>query len=161
MLRIASTRRRPEETVFRRRKGPDETPGFNRISRLIEDRQRELDDSDVPEVGLEEDTIVLDRADAPAARTEQDGHLDDEGESVSLLGIRNPVAQTGNDSSAMVERAWPGAEPGSEGWQATDSPEGARPTAPEADTQRYSADAPRPMPVPNITAAPAGASLVA
>lgn len=66
--------------MFRKRKGPEEgVQGYNRISRLIAERQRELTEGDAADETLDEDTIVM-----PAA--------DDAADTISLLGVRGAPA---------------------------------------------------------------------
>ena len=63
--------------MFRKSKGPDGGQGYNRISRLIAERQRELTEGGPADEGLDDDTIVM-----PAAG---DDHPED---TVSLIGLR-------------------------------------------------------------------------
>jgi cytoskeletal protein CcmA (bactofilin family) len=68
--------------VFRKRRGPSDSQGYNRISRLIEDRQRELEDDDGEPP--EDDTIHMQ---SPAEAGTVPAVEDDE-ETVSLLDVR-------------------------------------------------------------------------
>lgn len=80
--------------MFRKRRGPDEPGGFNRISRLIEDRQRELEEGDgAEEAPLDDDTIEMHSAPARVGY-EQDDNEPDDTESVTLLGLRGAATPT-------------------------------------------------------------------
>ena len=65
--------------MFRKRKESESAAGINRISRLIEQRQREPEDDSDDEMLAEDDTIVMNRAVAD---------VDDRGSAVSLVGLR-------------------------------------------------------------------------
>ena len=67
--------------MFRKKKGSDDGEGYNRISRMIEDRRRELGDSEDEQ--QDSDTIQFGLADDKTTAT-------DEGEAVSLLDVRSP-----------------------------------------------------------------------
>src|SRR5579884_913215 len=154
-----STRANAEETVFRRKRGPGETQGFDRISKLIEDRQRELGDDDAPITDLEGDTIVFGGETVATAPEPEE-----EGESVSLLGLRGqpgPLPNTPQPSAPPAAEQQPPTPPTAE-----EAPPAERSGGFEADTLPYApqapaAERPLPMPVPNIGASTAGASLVA
>jgi cytoskeletal protein CcmA (bactofilin family) len=145
--------------VFRKKKGPGGVQGYDRISRLIEDRQREIGEDGGANGELEEDTIVM-RGPASAA-----GDPDDE-ESVSLLDVRgrgmesrSPVAQPPHDNAEL-----PGVEPSYAAPSRGDESSSPPYDTPEEDPQQsYAASPPlrtEAMPVPNL-APVGGSSLVA
>jgi len=145
---------------FRKKKGDD--GGYNRISRLIEDRRRELDEGQTGEI--EEDTIQL--GGSQAADTTA---LDDDEESVSLLSVRTPYRAALPDSEpepfeadrtfgAALQNSW------------ADSPDAASPQTYQDQTipARYAAEPEQParpqpdtMRVPDIGMAGGNVTLVA
>src|SRR5581483_10829624 len=82
--------------MFRKKKDPDEGTGYNRISRMIEERKRELGDE---ESGLEEDTIRFNPAEHEANQPEEAE------ETVSLLSVRSPYLATDAPAPAETQAA--------------------------------------------------------
>ncbi len=131
--------------MFRKKKGPGGVQGYDRISRLMEDRQHELAGGDVDSEELEEDTIVM----RPQGAASDDR---DEEESVSLFDVRGRGAPAPTDSYINDERQ-------DERSSVNDVPVGSSNTAlTYQDRDIYAA--PAAMPLPNI-AAMGGSSLVA
>ncbi|HZU77854.1 MAG TPA: polymer-forming cytoskeletal protein [Dehalococcoidia bacterium] len=137
--------------MFRRRKEPG-SGGYDRISRLLEDRRRELDEAD-DEEPLSSDTIDFSHGEPPAA--EDDG--------VSLLEARSPF-RTAPDSAEEdvpeVERTLPSR------WNSPppldEEEELPRPAEPyQAAAAQPEHAAPDPMRVPDIGRASASVTLVA
>ena len=155
--------------MFRKRKEPESAAGINRISRLIEQRQRESTGESDDELLADDDTIVMNHGDAPV---EPEEHVS----AVSLLGIRAaaadepaPAVQRGgyaeaedeqnDDRDSAETQAYPAGEqpsafaqqtyaaPATPVWQTQPEPEPAAPA--------YA------MPVPNIGAAASGGTLIA
>jgi cytoskeletal protein CcmA (bactofilin family) len=155
--------------MFRKRKEPESAAGINRISRMIEQRQRESAGESDDEMLAEDDTIVMNHADASADPEEQ-------GSAVSLLGIRAappaepaPVVQRGGYADAADEQDNDRDAPAGEAYAASEPPSAfaqqayATPAIPPWQTQPE----PEPaapsyaMPVPNIGAAAGGGTLIA
>lgn len=119
-------------SFFNKKKRYGDVEGYERISRLIEDRQRELTGAVEPDA-YEEDAVVL------APRREREP-LDDEG---VVAVSRRPAA----DLAAPPLAAAPPSAPS------------AAPPAPLAEPVAVPA-APRPMPAPDLSTVSGGASLV-
>lgn len=168
--------------MFRKRRGPGESGGYNRISRLIEDRQRELEDDQDDGEPLEGDTIELHTPAAPSQASTQAGASfeaehdaddagdDDEG-SVTLLGLRGsaPAAPSRYDEDEDRDDAPAdsGFAPEAPGYSVHDEYE-----PPQREYGGYSSAAlderpisppaaARAMPVPDLGRAGANGSLVA
>ncbi|MHB8577132.1 MAG: bactofilin family protein [Dehalococcoidia bacterium] len=146
--------------MFRKKKGPGETQGFNRISRLIEDRQREIGDDDAPEIDVDDDTILLRQDPAPIDRDVEADSVD----TVSLLGIRAGAGQPlgASPPATPAEADQPGELDRTESDHdfSIGSPSYYR----EPDSSGFggsATDLSRPMAVPDLGAVHAGASLVA
>src|SRR6185437_6828600 len=93
------------DAMFRKRKEPESAAGINRISRLIEQRQRESTGESDDEMLADDDTIVMNHGDAPV---EPEEHVS----AVSLLGIRAaaadepaPAVQRGGYAEAEDEQS--------------------------------------------------------
>lgn len=166
--------------MFRKRRGPGEPGGYNRISRLIEDRQRELEEDQDDGEPLEGDTIELQAPSstmqAPHTSTsaeepeqaDYDTHEADEEESVTLLGLRGsaPAAPARYDEDEDEAPAVSSFAPESPAYTTRDEYE-----PPQRDYGSYSAavderpisppPAPRAMAVPDLGRAGANGSLVA
>jgi cytoskeletal protein CcmA (bactofilin family) len=158
--------------VFRKRKDSGGGQGYDRISKLIEDRQRELADDPSAGEDLDDDTILLgttgDTVTTPAATFEPSE------KSVSLFGVRGPApaapvspsvdeapeAETDEDADFMRS-----AHPSEDRVDRYDSsltataayaaPAVEQPIAPDATPE------PPAMPVPDIRRNVRGATLVA
>ncbi len=133
--------------MFRKKKGPGGVQGYDRISRLMEDRQNELAGGDSDGEELEEDTIVMRTSGAIP-------DLHDEEESVSLFDVRGRGAQTQIDPYSEDE-----VRSDAPGFEAAPSTAGLH-NATVAYDERDSFAAPASMPLPNI-ATVGGSSLVA
>lgn len=138
--------------MFRKKKSPSGVQGYDRISRLMEDRQHELAGGEAAAEELEEDTIVM-RASgtAPSERTDRD-----EEESVSLFDVRGRGGLAQPDGYDDERR-----EPSGYGQSAAIA--GRQSPAPPYDDLHDRSDsyaAPAEMPVPNM-ASTGGSSLVA
>ncbi len=144
---IGATSRTVEEAVFRKKKGPGGVQGYDRISRLMEDRQHELAGGDTDSEELEEDTIVL-RSSGAAS----EDHIDEE--SVSLFDVRGRGAQPLVEPYGDEERR--DAQPAYD--DSASSGGLLSPAATYDDRESYAA--PASMPLPNMAVA-GGSSLVA
>ena len=91
--------------MFRKKKGPGGVQGYDRISRLIEDRQRELADDSTAESVQDEDTIVLGAASGAAGAAVPATEAEDEG--VSLFDVRGRAAATQPERSFAYEAVEP------------------------------------------------------
>jgi cytoskeletal protein CcmA (bactofilin family) len=157
--------------MFRKRKDNEGASGINRISRLIEQRQREAADEGDDDAMLDaNDTILMQRTAPPASLDEDEGVS-----AVSLLGIRTPAQA---EPAAPAQRQPEPADEPEDSYEPDVSPLGGSEPSQQVSAfaqQAYGAQTRQPwesepepepeasyeMPVPNIGAATAKGTLVA
>jgi cytoskeletal protein CcmA (bactofilin family) len=129
--------------VFFRKKGKfTDVEGYNRISRLIEDRQREMSEHVEPQDDFDEDSVLLTRE--PVSRERPGLRVPDEAPAVSAV---RPVARAPEQSAP----AQAGEADFSSSSSRASMPTAAMPSIPASVN----------MPVPDLGRAPAGGCLVA
>jgi len=158
--------------VFRKRKDSSEVQGFNRISRLIEDRQRELAESGTAEGELDDEILLSATATEKGGGTSAGTSGEAEEEAVSLLGLRGPSGPAayddgGADSDSFLHDAASAAEtpgnrsPTGHDAETTEQPGTYAPAAWQSAAPRASEAQSAAMRVPDLGATATSGTLVA
>jgi cytoskeletal protein CcmA (bactofilin family) len=144
---------------FRNKKGKyTDVEGYNRISQLIEDRQREMSDRLEPEDDFEDEGVLLSRGPVPKER----GGLRIPEEEPTVSSTVRPVVRNDEDTTAAAPRTTPA--PAAEERRIPFQPVVSEPPAPapepEPAVQQAAAPEAPPMPVPDMGQAPTSGCLV-